>query len=103
LNARGIPGRAKIVCVLDTAPSPYAAKALAHPIRAAILERLYDREASPVELAREMGESLSHVAYHVRELEKVRAVALVRQRQVRGALEHTYTATARISLKQEPL
>jgi hypothetical protein len=28
-----------------------AATAIAHPLRAAILERLYDREASPVQLA----------------------------------------------------
>jgi len=80
-----------------------AAKALSHPLRAAILERLYGREASPVELAREMGESLPNIAYHVRELHKLGAVALVRQRHVRGAVEHTYTATVRVRLSQEPL
>jgi hypothetical protein len=37
-------------------------------LRAAVLERLYDHEASPVALAREMGEPLPNVAYHVREL-----------------------------------
>jgi hypothetical protein len=47
--------------------------------------------------------SLPNVAYHVRELHKLGALALVRQRQVRGAVEHTYTATVRISLHQEPL
>jgi hypothetical protein len=50
-----------------------------------------------------MGEPLPNVAYHVRELHKLGALALVRERQVRGAVEHTYTATVRISLKQEPL
>jgi DNA-binding transcriptional ArsR family regulator len=80
-----------------------AAKAIAHPLRAAVLERLSDREASPIELAREMGEPLPNVAYHVRELHKLGAIALVRQRQVRGAVEHTYTATVRILLRQEPL
>ncbi|MEA2361317.1 MAG: hypothetical protein QOD71_462 [Thermoleophilaceae bacterium] len=82
---------------------PDAAKAIAHPLRLAILERLYDRDASPVELAREMQESLANVSYHVRALHELGAVALVRQRQVRGAMEHTYTATVRITLKQEPL
>jgi len=51
----------------------------------------------------EMGESLPNVAYHVRALHELGAVALVRQRQVRGAMEHVYTATVRISLSQEPL
>jgi hypothetical protein len=35
-------------------PQADAAKALAHPLRAAILKALEDREASPVEQAREM-------------------------------------------------
>jgi len=42
-------------------PNPWTA-------RAAVLERLYDREASPVEFAKEIGVSLPNVAYHVREL-----------------------------------
>src|SRR5215213_10156828 len=63
-------------------PPADAAKALSHPLRTAVLERLYDREASPVELAKEMGESLPNVSYHVRELHKLGALALVRQRQV---------------------
>ena len=50
-----------------------------------------------------MNEPLPNVSYHVRALHKLGAVALVRQRQVRGAVEHTYTATVRIRLKQEPL
>jgi hypothetical protein len=36
-------------------------------------------------------------------LHKLGAIALVRERQVRGAVEHTYTATVRLSLRQEPL
>jgi DNA-binding transcriptional ArsR family regulator len=84
-------------------PPADAAKALSHPLRAAVLERLYDREASPIQLAKEMGKPLPNVSYHVRELHKLGALALVRERQVRGAVEHTYTATARISLTQTPL
>ncbi len=78
-----------------------AAKAVAHPLRAAILERLYDREASPIELAREMKEPLGAVGYHFRALAKLGAITLVRQRQVRGATEHYYTAVVRISVHQE--
>ena len=50
-----------------------------------------------------MKESLHGVSYHVRALHKLGALALVRERQVRGAVEHTYTATVKISLNQEPL
>jgi hypothetical protein len=67
-----------------------------------VLEQLYDREASPIELAKEMGEPLPNVSHHVRALHKLGALALVRERQVRGAVEHTYTATVRIILQQEP-
>jgi len=80
-----------------------AAKAVAHPLRAAILERLQDREASPIELAREMKEPIGNVSYHVRALHRLGAIRLVRQRQVRGAVEHYYTASVRISLSQEPV
>ena len=59
-----------------------AAKAIAHPLRAAILNALADREASPIELAKEMGEPLPNVSYHVRALHTLGAVALVRQRHV---------------------
>jgi DNA-binding transcriptional ArsR family regulator len=80
-----------------------AAKAIAHPLRAAILNALADREASPIELTKDMGEPLPNVSYHVRALHKLGALALVRQRQPRGAVEHTYTATVRITLTQELL
>jgi predicted transcriptional regulator len=80
-----------------------AAKAVSHPLRVTILNGLYHREASPAELANEMGKPLPNVAYHVRELHRLGALALVQQRQVRGAVEHTYTATVRISIQQEPL
>jgi DNA-binding transcriptional ArsR family regulator len=78
-------------------------KAIAHPLRAAILQRLCDHDASPIEVAREMGEPLANVSYHVRALHKLGALALVRDRHVRRAVEHTYTATVRISLTQTPL
>jgi DNA-binding transcriptional ArsR family regulator len=78
-----------------------AAKAVAHPLRAAILERLYDREASPIALAKEMGLPIGNVSYHIRALHRLGAIALVRQRQVRGATEHYYTAVVRISVHQE--
>src|SRR3954468_21739172 len=71
------------------------AKALAHPLRARILERLGERVASPGELAVELDAPLGVVAYHVRMLSEYGCVELVRTEPRRGALQHFYRATAR--------
>jgi DNA-binding transcriptional ArsR family regulator len=42
------------------------AKAFVHPLRHRIFIKLAEREASPTELAEELGASLNNVAYHVR-------------------------------------
>lgn len=73
-------------------------KALGHPLRQRILRVLNDRVASPVELSRELDEALGNVSYHVRTLEDLGAVELVRTEPVRGALEHFYRATTRVEL-----
>jgi DNA-binding transcriptional ArsR family regulator len=79
----------------DRPLDPNLAKALSHPLRQRILERLSaDGEASPTELARRLDERLPNVAYHVRILAELDCLELVRTRQVRGALEHYYRATA---------
>jgi DNA-binding transcriptional ArsR family regulator len=68
------------------------AKALSHPLRQRLLERLGDRVASPVELAKEVEQPLNLVAYHVRVLERRGILELVRTRPRRGATEHFYRA-----------
>jgi DNA-binding transcriptional ArsR family regulator len=74
---------------------PNLAKALSHPLRQRILERLsVGGEASPTQLARLLDARLPNVAYHVRVLLELDCVELVRTRQVRGALEHYYRAIA---------
>jgi len=79
----------------DRPLDPNLAKALSHPLRQRILERLsVHGEASPTQLARLLEERLPNVAYHVRVLLELDCVELVRTRQVRGALEHHYRATA---------
>jgi DNA-binding transcriptional ArsR family regulator len=74
------------------------AKALAHPLRARILQRLGERVASPGELAVELGAPLGVVSYHVRMLREYDCVELVRTEPRRGALQHYYKATARAVL-----
>lgn len=74
---------------------PNLAKALSHPLRQRILERLsVGGEASPNQLARVLEEPLGNVAYHVRILQRLGFVELVGTRQRRGALEHHYRALA---------
>jgi DNA-binding transcriptional ArsR family regulator len=69
-------------------------KALSHPLRMRVLLRLDRRVASPVELARELGEPLGTVAYHTRVLADLGCVELVRTEPRRGAIEHYYRAVA---------
>jgi len=76
------------------------AKALAHPLRARILQRLGERVASPGDLAVELNAPLGVVSYHVRMLRDYECVELVRTEPVRGALQHFYRATARPTLDE---
>src|SRR5215211_7397890 len=71
------------------------AKALSHPLRQRILQRLNEGGVkSPNELSQELGDPLGNVSYHVRILRELDCVELVRTEQRRGALEHYYKATA---------
>lgn len=72
-----------------------AAKAAAHPLRRGILEAMAEREPrSPAELAVLLRDHLHNVSYHVKRLEQLGQVELVKERQVRGAIEHFYSRTA---------
>ena len=71
------------------------AKAYSHPLRVEILSLLDNRVASPRQLATELGAGLSATSYHVRQLAALNLIRLVRRRQVRGAIEHHYTAAVR--------
>src|SRR3954452_20906755 len=74
------------------------AKALAHPLRARILQRLGERVASPGDLAGGLDAPLGVVSYHVRMVRDYDCVELVRPEPRRGALQHFYKATARPNL-----
>jgi predicted ArsR family transcriptional regulator len=74
------------------------AKVEAHPLRLDILAIL-DRggTASPNQLAIELDRSLNLVAYHVRILEKYGCVQLIDTEQRRGATEHFYVSTGKVT------
>jgi DNA-binding transcriptional ArsR family regulator len=67
---------------------------LAHPIRCRALTIFADREASPVEIGRELGIGASHVAYHVRILLESGLIELTDETPRRGAIEHRYRAVS---------
>lgn len=73
-------------------------KALGHPLRVQALSILNERVASPNELAKELGEGLSQVSYHVKVLSDCECIELVKTEPRRGAVEHYYRATARAFL-----
>src|SRR3954465_12832641 len=77
------------------------AKALAHPLRARILQRLGERVASPGDLAVELNAPLGVVSYHVRMLRDYDCVELVPPEPRRGPLQHFYKATARPNLDED--
>src|SRR4051794_22817349 len=82
---------------------PRLAKAAAHPLRMRILVILNQRVASPVEIARELGEPLANVSYHVKMLESLECIELVSTTPRRGAVEHHYRAVERAMLASDDM
>ena len=72
------------------------AKALAHPLRVRILAHLREHgRASPGQLATAWGDvPLNTVSYHMRRLQALGFVRLVRRTPRRGVLEHHYALSA---------
>lgn len=60
-----------------------------------LLMMLNQKVASPIELARELDESLGTVSYHIRCLADLGCIELVRTEPRRGAVEHYYRAVTR--------
>jgi DNA-binding transcriptional ArsR family regulator len=80
---------------------PRYVKAMSHPLRVRILALLDERPASPVELAGWLGATLSTTAYHVRTLERMGLIELIRETRVRGAVEHLYRSKERPTVSDE--
>jgi DNA-binding transcriptional ArsR family regulator len=70
-------------------------RALSHPLRVQILDRLNVGEWSPRELERELGEGLSQVSYHVKVLRDFELIEMTKTEPRRGAVEHFYRAVVR--------
>jgi len=77
-------------------PDAQIARVLSHPLRPRILEILTARgEASPNEIARELGVPLGTLSYHTRLLRDAGWIELVREVPRRGAVEHFYRAVVK--------
>lgn len=74
---------------------PRVAKAFTHPLRGHVWVTLCERgEASPKEIADELGIEVSEVSYHFRELKRRKLIKLLRTEQRRGFAEHFYEPTS---------
>jgi DNA-binding transcriptional ArsR family regulator len=71
-------------------------RAISHPLRHRLLGMLDGRIASPNQLARELELPLGRVSYHIRLLNDLGAIELVRTEPRRGALEHFYRAVTAV-------
>jgi DNA-binding transcriptional ArsR family regulator len=87
--------------LIPTIDDPRYVKAMSHPLRVRILAMLTERDASPIELSEWLGATLGTVSYHVRTLERLGVIKLVRKRQVRGAIQHFYRARAHPRVSDE--
>lgn len=71
-------------------------KAMAHPLRRAILRYLIEHGTrAPVEIAIGLGEELGDVSYHMRRLATFGMVETVREEKVRGTVKHYFRHTDR--------
>jgi DNA-binding transcriptional ArsR family regulator len=71
-------------------------KAIADPLRGAVLDLLLERAATVTELAAALGRPKSTVAHHVNVLVDARVLKVVRTRRVRAIEERFYGRTARL-------
>ena len=71
-------------------------RALGHPTRLNVLERLNNGPASPVDYTQgtQSKESLGTVSHHFRALRQAGLIEVARTEQRRGALKHSYRLTS---------
>lgn len=79
--------------------------AMSHPTRLRAMNVLWEREASPREIAAEIGEPLNNVTYHVNQLLELGCIELVAQRPARGGrvVEHFYKAISKSTFDDSEL
>jgi hypothetical protein len=81
-------------------PDQELIKALSHPLRVEILEKLQGRIASPVELSGEMESSPSVIAYHASTLLRCGCLELVGSGLHGGGIENFFGVTSCTPLRR---
>ncbi|HEX6780396.1 MAG TPA: hypothetical protein VF125_00035 [Solirubrobacterales bacterium] len=81
-------------------PDQELIKALSHPVRVEILEKLQGRIASPVELSLEMERSTGVIAYHASTLLRCGCLELVGSGLHGGGIENFFGITSHTPLRR---
>jgi DNA-binding transcriptional ArsR family regulator len=76
-------------------------KGLSHPVRVECLTVLTKRVASPRELSEILEHDLSNISYHVRTLDELGLIELVKEESIRGAVAHYYRAVERPLISED--
>lgn len=81
------------------------AAVMSHPTRVRAMAVFWDREASPKQIAAELGEPLNNVTYHIKQLLDLGWIELVARRPAQGGrvVEHFYKATVASHFDQADL
>jgi len=79
--------------VIDKLPADYRARVFPHPTRIRLMESLKGRQASYLELSKELDISPSEASYHLRQLEKAGIVEVAVARPEHGAMVRYYRAS----------
>ena len=82
----------------DVKPHEAIVKGLSHPLRVEALAILSQRIASPTEIAKQLDVELRNLSYHIRILEELGLIEIVKEEPVRGAMAHYYKAVDRLRL-----
>lgn len=79
--------------------------AMSHPTRLRAMNVFWEREASPREIAAQLGEPLNNVTYHINQLVELGCIELVAQRPARGGrvVEHFYKAVSKSTFEDAEL
>ena len=86
---------------IENIDDPRLVRALSHPLRVRILAILEERTSSAVEMSRMLRAPLGVVAYHVRTLDRLGLIELVREVPVRGAVQRFFRARERPTVSAE--
>jgi DNA-binding transcriptional ArsR family regulator len=93
-----VPDKSKTVA--GGRPHEKLVKGLSHPVRVECLTVLAKRIASPRELSEILDHDLSNISYHIRVLDELGLIELVKEEPVRGAVAHFYKAAERPILSE---